>query len=68
MVANAKAVMEKADKMEMTLDGQPWKQNPFAYQAKCLRWLREAYEALSDNDRARVDKVLDGTGVLELFA
>jgi glutathione S-transferase len=68
MVANAKAVMDKADKMEMTLDGQPWEQNPFTYQAKCVRWLREAYEALSDNDRARVDKVLDGTGVLLLFA
>ena len=68
LIGNAKAVMEKAEKLEMELDGKPWEQNPFTYQAKCLRWLREAYEALSDKDRARVNTVLEGTGVLQLFA
>ena len=67
LIGNAKAVMEKADKLEMELDGKPWEQNPFTYQAKCLHWLREAYEALNDKDRARVDTVLEGTGVLQLF-
>ncbi len=67
LIANAKAVMEKADKLEMVLDDQSWEQNPFTYQAKCLRWLREAYEALGGSDRARVDNVLEGTGVLRLF-
>ncbi len=67
LIGNAKAVMEKADKLQMVLDGQPWEQNPFTYQAKCLRWLREAYERLSDKDRARVDGILEGTGVLQLF-
>jgi len=68
LIGNAKAVMEKADKLEMILDGKPWEQNPFTYQAKCLRWLREAYEALSDKDRKRVNKVLENTGVLQLFS
>jgi glutathione S-transferase len=68
LIANAKAVMAKADKLEMELDGRPWEQTPFVYQAKCLQWLREAYAALSDKDRNRVDRVLDGTGVLQLFA
>ncbi len=68
LIGNAKAVMEKADKLEMELDGKPWEQNPFTYQAKCLLWLREAYGALSDQDRSRVDRVLEGTGVLQLFA
>ena len=68
LIGNAKAVMEKANKLEMVLDGGQWEQNPFTYQAKCLQWLREAYAALSDKDRARVDGVLDGTGVLQLFA
>ncbi len=68
LVGNAKAVMAKAEKLEMELDGQPWAQAPFTYQAKCLMWLREAYEELSEKDRARVDKVLEGTGVLQLFA
>jgi hypothetical protein len=68
LLGNAKAVMEKAEKLEMTLDGKPWAQTPFTYQAKCLQWLREAYEALDDNDRSRVDNILEGTGVLQLFA
>lgn len=68
LIGNAKAVMEKADKLEMVLDGKPWEQNPFTYQAKCLMWLREAYAALSEKDLGRVNKVLDGTGVLQLFS
>ena len=67
LIGNAKAVMEKADKLEMVVDGKPWEQNPFTYQAKCLQWLREAYKALSDKDRTRVDAVLEGTGVQMLF-
>jgi glutathione S-transferase len=67
LIGNAKAVMEKAEKLEMVVDGKPWEQNPFTYQAKCLMWLREAYAALSDKDRVRIDAVLEGTGVLQLF-
>jgi glutathione S-transferase len=67
LIGNAKSVMERANKLEMVLDGQQWEQNPFTYQAKCLQWLREAYEALSDKDRGRVNGVLQGTGVLQLF-
>ncbi|MFP6584430.1 MAG: glutathione S-transferase family protein [Candidatus Hydrogenedentota bacterium] len=67
LVGNAKAVMAKAEKLEMELDSQPWEQAPFTYQAKCLMWLRETYGELSDNDRTRVDRVLEGTGVLQLF-
>lgn len=67
LLGNAKAVNEKAEKLEMELDGKPWEQNPFAYQAKCLQWLREAYAALADGDRKRVDVMLEGTNVLPLF-
>ena len=66
LVGNAKAVMEKADKLVMELDGKPWEQNPFTYQAKCLRWLREAYQELNDQDRGRVNNVLEGTGVSQI--
>jgi hypothetical protein len=67
LMGNAKAVMEKADKLEMELDGKPWVQNPFVYQAKCLQWLREAYAGLQVADRSRVDGVLKDTGVMQLF-
>ena len=68
LIGNARAVTERAEKVEIILDGQRWVQNPFTYQAKCLLWLREAYAELSDTDRTRVDKVLDGSGLLQLFA
>ncbi len=67
LLGNAQAVMERADLLEMELDGKAWVQNPFTYQAKCLQWLREAYAALSDNDRSRVDGILEGTGVPQIF-
>jgi hypothetical protein len=54
LIGNARAVMDKADKLKMELDGKPWEQNPFVYQAKCVQWLREAYAALL---RRRVIKV-----------
>ncbi len=67
LIGNAEAVMSKANKLEMVLDGQQWEQNPFTYQAKCLQWLRESYVLLEDSDRLRVDALLEGTGVLLLF-
>lgn len=67
LLANAKAVVEKAEKVETVIDGQPWEQSPFTYQAKCLKWLREAYESLNEGDRSRVNSVLDSTGCLRLF-
>jgi glutathione S-transferase len=68
LIGNARSVMEKSEKLEMILDDRQWEQNPFVYQAKCLQWLREAYTALSDTDRTRVNRVLEDTCVLQLFA
>ena len=41
----------------------PWTQQTFPYQAKCLRWTNERYQALNASDRASVDTLLEGTGV-----
>ena len=62
MVANAVALQSGADEMVVEIDGQTYRQAPFAYQGKCLHWLREEYTALSDGDRTRVDAVLTATG------
>jgi hypothetical protein len=67
MVANAHALMSGADEAVCEIDGQTYRQGPFAYQGKCLKWLRDGYVALSDTDRSRVDAVLDGTGCEILF-
>jgi hypothetical protein len=67
VLANARALSQGADRVETTIDGQPWVQQPFPYQGKCVQWVREEYAALAEGDRAAVDKLLDGTGCEELF-
>jgi glutathione S-transferase len=62
-LANAEAVQAGEKSWEGEIDGAPWTQQSFPYQAKCLQWTNERYQALSDDDRARVDSLLEGTGV-----
>lgn len=68
LLANASAVASKAERVECTIDGRPWTQQPFPYQAKCLAWLREEHAALSATDRRDADALLAGTGCEALFA
>jgi len=62
-LANVKAVMAGEKTWEAEIDGAPWSQQSFPYQAKCLRWTNEFYNTLNDADRAAVDSLLEGTGV-----
>jgi hypothetical protein len=62
LLANAAAVEQSAQRVECRIDGEPWMQDAFPYQAKCLRWLRERHAALPDEARARVARTLAGTG------
>lgn len=67
MLGNADAIERGAETVDCVVDGQRWVQQPFVYQAKCLRWLREAYAALDETDRQRVGWCLSGTGCEALF-
>ena len=67
MIANAKAVMAGEASFDTEIDGRPWTQPTFKYQAKCLQWLREDRAALSDNERGAVDTMLAGSGCEKLF-
>jgi glutathione S-transferase len=62
LLANAKAVEAGEKTWEDEIDGAPWTQQTFPYQAKCLMWINEQYRALGDDDRGRVDALLAGTG------
>jgi glutathione S-transferase len=68
LIANAAAVRAGAETVQTVIDGRPWEQQPFPYQAKCLGWLRSDYQALSPKDRSLVDAVLKGTGCELLVA
>jgi glutathione S-transferase len=68
LLANADALARGAERVECTIDGRPWVQAPFPYQAKCLAWLREARAALAPAHRTAVDAALAGSGCEALFA
>jgi glutathione S-transferase len=68
LLANAQAVAAGEKSWETQIDGARWTQQTFPYQAKCLRWIREHYQALTAGDRARVDTVLAGSGCEALLA
>ncbi|EED33556.1 conserved hypothetical protein [gamma proteobacterium NOR5-3] len=67
-LANARALGAGDKEWSCDIDGAPWSQRTFPYQAKCLQWTRERYAALSQSDRARVDAFLDGTGIEAMLA
>ncbi len=62
-LANARAVQAGEKTWESEIDGATWTQQTFPYQAKCLQWTNERYRVLGEADRARVDALLEGTGV-----
>ena len=67
LLANARAIDANAEQVETAIDGQPWVQKPFPYQAKCLQWVRQEYARLDGTARATVDDALAGTGCEALF-
>lgn len=68
MLANAEALDQGQDRVETVVEGKPWVQQPFPYQAKCLQWLRIEYARLGEADRTRVDAMLAGSGCEALVA
>ena len=67
MIGNAKAIMAGDETFETEIDGRPWTQPVFKYQAKCLNWLRQDHSGLSDNERGAIDALLSGSGCDRLF-
>jgi glutathione S-transferase len=62
-LANGQAAQAGEKEWACEIDGVRWKQQTFAYQAKCLKWTNEIYQALTAEDRSRVDSFLKGTGI-----
>lgn len=67
LFANAQAAQTGASSFETRVDGRAWTQPTFAYQAKCLVWLKDHAKSLSEADRAACRAILDGTGCEALF-
>ncbi|MDP6471551.1 MAG: glutathione S-transferase N-terminal domain-containing protein [Pseudomonadales bacterium] len=67
LIANAQALAAGDKQMETTIDGKRWEQPTFPYQGRCLVWINEEYQKLNQEDRARVDSIVAGTGCEELL-
>jgi len=67
LLANAQALEAGQTELQTHIKGATWVQQTFAYQAKCLAWLRRDYAALPTAARATVDRILAGTGCEALF-
>jgi hypothetical protein len=67
LLANARALATGAERVECEIEGRPWVQQPFPYQAKCLEWLRADYRELAPGDRRAADAALAGTGWEKVF-
>lgn len=67
MLANLAAVSGGAAEVRAEVEGAAWTQQPFPYQAKCVRWLREAYVALGDADRQAIEPLLTESGCMPLL-
>ncbi len=68
LLANARALASRASEVRCEIDGRAWVQQPFPYQGKCLKWLREARQALIAADREFVDAALEATGADTIFS
>lgn len=68
LMANAAALTEGRDMLEVEVAGGRYRQPPFAYQAKCLAALRARYDALPEGARTAIAPVLDATGCAAAFA
>jgi glutathione S-transferase len=68
LLANARAVQAGEESWEAEIDGRPWRQPTFPYQARCLLWIREQAAALSATDQALVRKLLADAGADALLA
>jgi glutathione S-transferase len=58
LAENARALAEGRSEFSLTLLGCPYAQAPFGYQGKCLAVLRQAFAALPDEPRRRVETAL----------
>jgi hypothetical protein len=62
LFANASARTAGREWVECEVRGGRWRQRVFAYQVKCLNWLREHAARLGVKDRAWLAEALAGTG------
>ena len=68
LLANEAALKENKEQFSCMIDGRLWQQKPFMYQGKCLMWLRQEFNALSESDQQQAISMMAGSGCQVLFS
>jgi hypothetical protein len=67
LLANAKAIAAEEKTWTTQIDGAQWKQRSFPYQAKCLQWINDEFNALNSDDQNQIMVFLKKTGCQDLI-
>ena len=67
LLANLKAINQKEKTWTALIDGAEWNQKSFPYQAKCLQWINNEFEVLSNDDQKDILNFLRNTGCSDLI-
>ena len=62
LMANADAIENNKKTVNVKIQGKIWAQDPFAYQLKCLNWIKEEYYNMDKNSKKIIGSFLVGTG------
>lgn len=68
LLANSLAVAQEEKTWTAEIDGAKWEQRSFPYQAKCLKWINDEFQALNESDQKQIKEFLTKTGCGELIA
>jgi hypothetical protein len=68
LAANLRALQQGSSEVALEIQGRPYAQAPFRYQAKCLDALGKKLAALAPEVRDRLDPVLEESGCLRYLA
>ena len=67
LLANSNAINQNEKTWTANIDGAEWNQKSFPYQAKCLQWINDEFEVLSNDDQKDVLNFLKNTGCSDLI-
>ena len=67
LLANLNAINQKEKTWTALIDGAEWNQKSFPYQAKCLQWINNEFEVLSNDDQKDILNFLRNSGCSDLI-
>ena len=67
LLANSNAIIQNEKTWTASINGAEWNQKSFPYQAKCLQWINDEFEVLSNDDQKDILNFFINTGCSDLI-